>query len=295
MSNMTKREDLDDPRTTAMSQMNEDLQTEFESIRAEIEEQAHKNVLFYYKLGGRIRRIHANQQKYGEGAVDKMAGALDMDRGTLYKAMTFTDQYTKAQIDDYLNRGKEAGQVITWSHFSQLVAIPDEAQRKELIEQVLTNGLSVRDLKDEIAKRLGAGGLIERQITPRSILGGLSQVSTMSNKLLDKVGKAFDKSIVKPAANLRDEDVTQEMLDRVQASRTALLNVAKESGQKADKLDELANQLQKALARQDQKKAAEQKAADKKEEADKAKKASAKSSGNSKASKKKKARRPVTA
>lgn len=221
-----KTKETEQKREAAIASMNPLLRKEYEEIYGDILKQAGDNVTFYYKLGGRVDKVRQGAQ-YGDDAVDKLALAIDIDRSMVYRAMDFHSQYTSAEVKEILQRSSKAKRPVTWTHFSELLVVPDKQQRQELLELVLSKGLSVRDLVDEIRRRVhsGSGGL-QRDLAPRSVMGGLSQMAGMSKRLIEKFSGDFRRVVFDPLGGLTDNQVDDSLKKMVNDAEARLQELA---------------------------------------------------------------------
>lgn len=235
-------------RQWALAHMNEELRKEFEKIAEETQKQSHSNVMFYHKLGQRAQKIHDDKQKYGEAAIEKLAIALDIDRGLIYKAMTFAGQFSRDELKALMDRRTSGGNYITWSHFSQLVVLEDKRIRDQLVEVIFEEDLSVRDLQEELKKRIYSGAAGQRQASPRTIMGGLSQLLTMGSRLVYKFTNEFEEHVFDPLENIEADKITDEILNRVAMSEETLKVLAKQSAEKAKEMEKLRAKLLRQVA-----------------------------------------------
>ena len=235
-------------RQWALANMNEELKKEFERIAEETQKQSHSNVMFYHRLGQKAQQIHDDEQKYGEGAIEKLAIALDIDRGLIYKAMTFAGQFSRDEVKALTDRRTSGGSYITWSHFSQLVVLEDKGVRDQLVEVIFEKDLSVRDLQEELKKRIYSGVVGQRQALPRTIMGGLSQLLTMGSRLVSKFTNEFEEYVFDPLENLEADKITDEIINRVAMSEETLKVLAKQSAEKAKEMEKLRTRLLQQIA-----------------------------------------------
>jgi hypothetical protein len=79
---------------------------------------------------------------YGKQVIIKLAGDLDVSEAVLYRCLQFFEQYP-----DYkkVARARE----LTWSHYQELLGVPDDKQRLLLEKAITENGLT----RDEVRAR----------------------------------------------------------------------------------------------------------------------------------------------
>jgi hypothetical protein len=98
----------------------------------------------YWGIGKRIKEhllLHSERADYGEYLFDILAGKLGISRTTLYLSVRFFEFYPSIV---------PTSEQLTWSHIVELVAIEDDSARAVYEEQIISNSLSVRDLRNVI-------------------------------------------------------------------------------------------------------------------------------------------------
>jgi len=95
----------------------------------------------YWKVGKHIKTHllkHEDKTDYGDYVFKNLSKALDIDRATLYKCVQFYKQYPNIV---------DAPRQLSWSHFTQLLSIPQKNERKKIELTVIENNLSTRQLR----------------------------------------------------------------------------------------------------------------------------------------------------
>jgi len=119
-------------------------------------------ISFNYDRGcvaGEVRR----NPKFGDKGVETLATALSVDKSTVYKTITFSQMYSsKSELSKVVQRAKDSGFDLTWSHFASVVHVPEFSEsdphqnRKRMIERAIDEKLSVRELVTEVRSEFGA-------------------------------------------------------------------------------------------------------------------------------------------
>ncbi|MCB9772485.1 MAG: thermonuclease family protein [Candidatus Omnitrophica bacterium] len=100
----------------------------------------------YWNIGKSISEYILNgkdRAKYGEHVFKKLADDLNVNARILYQASDF---YRKFPI---LNARSQ----LSWTHFRELLTLPDSTQRKDLMEKARREGLTSREFKQLVQKK----------------------------------------------------------------------------------------------------------------------------------------------
>jgi len=125
-------------------------QRAYEEIRKLLDDQRHGKAAAWYAVGQKVVKITADST-YGKKAVAKIAEALGWDASLLYAAGRVAKRWSSQAFKKVLSRRDDVrGNRLSWSHFVELERVVDPKQCDLLIEQTLSEGLSVRDLKRTI-------------------------------------------------------------------------------------------------------------------------------------------------
>jgi peptidoglycan hydrolase CwlO-like protein len=100
-------------------------------------------------------------------------------------------------------------------------------------------------MEREIRRRAFAGTAGPRP-TPRTILGGLSQFTSMSTRLVAKFEEDFDQTVANPLGEVDGTQINDQLLDRVRASEEALADLSTRAGERAAELRTLLQGLETA-------------------------------------------------
>jgi hypothetical protein len=174
-------------------------------VRALAESLHQQDILQRYEIGTLVKGVTSNEQKYGERAVEMLAEYLGVQVAVLQVCRRFAKAYSKADVSRALLRVGQGGQRITFSHFGVLASVEGPtalAQRQELEDRILSEGLSVRELSQETKLLLGGprGNSPGRKVAvPKSVQSGLADMTRSTQKLLNRVD-AWEASVLGPLA-----------------------------------------------------------------------------------------------
>lgn len=149
-------------------------------------------VMTRYTYGKWIAAVMQDKRKYGDNAVKLLSVALGLSESLLYSFrslyLQWKDDYKTLQ--DIVERKNTAGATLTFSHFVLINKIPDSGDRLEMVEQCLSDCLSIDDLTRIVAEKYSTTkGDSKSTINPRNPLSGVAAMA----KVLDKVGDGHKK------------------------------------------------------------------------------------------------------
>ena len=141
--------------------MSDELFEIYEKEKKAYQEFRDDMISFNYDRGSVARTVRGNP-KLGDKAVEQLSKALSVDKSTVYKTITFSSMYTtKSELNKVVQRAKDSGFVLTWSHFASVMHLPSSSEtdphdnRRKMIDKAISGKLSVRDLMSEIKTEFG--------------------------------------------------------------------------------------------------------------------------------------------
>jgi len=198
-------------------------------VRALAESLHQQDILQRYEIGVLVKSVTNNEQKYGERAVEMLAEYLGVQTAVLQVCRRFAKAYAKSDVEQSLLRVGQGGQRITFSHFGVLASIEGPtalAQRQELEDRILSEGLSVRELSQEMKALLGPrGNSAGRKVAvPKSVQSGLADMTRSTQKLLNRVD-AWEESVLVPLGQEGaefSESLSEKLIDTEDFLRSAV-------------------------------------------------------------------------
>lgn len=134
----------------AVLELSEKHQRVYEDIRDLLDGQRHDKATTWYAVGQKVVKVMADAE-YGKKAVAKIAKALGRDATGLYEAGRVARTWSRQQFERLIEkRDIVRGNRLSWSHLVELLRVDESRDRNLLINKVLDEGLSVRDLEREI-------------------------------------------------------------------------------------------------------------------------------------------------
>ncbi|MDC0743210.1 DUF1016 N-terminal domain-containing protein [Polyangium mundeleinium] len=130
-----------------------------------------------YQLGELVKDAKTDEEKYGKKAVAQIAVSLGYDEKTLYRYALVAKAWSLDELNELLKQSSlKTGMPIGFSHLLEIAGIDDKRKRRKYVNQVLKEGLSVRELKVRItAERVAAGE--EPEIDTAKTLSGMRSAS----------------------------------------------------------------------------------------------------------------------
>lgn len=113
--------------------------------------------LVRFAMGAIVAEIKANPDHYGHSGVSAVATALGEDAPSLYRHATVAERWTASEVESLLARNGSGERPLSWSHIVLLGSVTSPAERARLIERVLAEGLSVRELTAIVGQDVAEG------------------------------------------------------------------------------------------------------------------------------------------
>ena len=188
--------------------MSDELFEIYEKEKKAYQEFRDDMISFNYDRGSVARTVRGNP-KLGDKAVEHLAKALSVDKSTIYKTITFSSMYTtKSELNKVVQRAKDSGFVLTWSHFASVMHLPSSSEtdphdnRRKIIDKAISSKLSVRDLMTEIktefggttAKRTSNRGT-EVASTIKQVISGTERYQSKMKSQLENVLQDFTEVV----------------------------------------------------------------------------------------------------
>ena len=203
-------------------EMGEKDRKAYEEIRDLLDGQRHVKATAWYAVGRKVMKIMAASE-YGKKSVAKIARALGRDASLLYDAGRVAKTWAPQRFAELVNkRDKVRGNRLSWSHFVELESIDGSGRRGLFLKQTLEEGLSVRDLKKEIAGPKPEEGSANDQAT--NVAKALRNFKAASETMVQNAPR-WDASIF-DVLDVQDKELlTPKMLQLLIDTRETLLEV----------------------------------------------------------------------
>ena len=100
-----------------------------------------------YKIGHIVRDITASEDKYGKGAVEKVAACVGLRKSTLYSCAKVAGAWTEERFGALVKVANSKGMPLSFCHLVVLAEVGDEEDRGTFTEQALNEALAVDQLR----------------------------------------------------------------------------------------------------------------------------------------------------
>jgi len=217
---MTNGSEVTEGAHTSIEDLPERLQEVYAKINECLVEEESNKIRARYEIGRQVHNVVRAPGTYGENAVKKLAEALNISESVLYRFCDVAEQWTPSQFERLAARRDEVrGRPISWSALTEIAEVADAGKRRDLLEAVFGEGLSVRQLRQRKGELLGHEVEASSPIQ-RSIAMGLGEVLELSRVLLDRQD-TWNKSVFAPIEGVGPEDNPAAILQRIEQTETA--------------------------------------------------------------------------
>jgi len=238
-----------------VSEMDPELKEVYERESKAYREFRDDMITFNYDRGcvaGEVRR----NPKFGDKGVETLATALSVDKSTVYKTITFSMMYpNKSELNKVVQRAKDSGFDLTWSHFASVVHVPEFSEadphqhRKRMIERAIDEKLSVRELVVEVKSEFGGATAKKSTAKDKVVQKLVKQVVDISLRYQSKLKTCLD-DIMTDFNDVVDKiDNPDELMENVQYMQETLGNLSEMLTRAKAYSDNFVSMAQARLAR----------------------------------------------
>lgn len=236
-------------RIATIESMNPLLRSIYEDIADELSEKIQDQVMFHYRVGSLAVKVHADTQKYGESAVTKLAKCLGQDRSILYKAMAVAEKFSEAELRGLVGQVSGERWQLTWTHIQLSLPLDDKKKIVSLLQWAIDGRMTVQKLQEEYKLRIKSSpnhrAMPALATTPKSTMGGLSQMLTMGQKMVTKFDDDFRRIIFDPLDHYAAGEVTETLLGQLAESEEMLKELAQRATDRASQMTKIRQRLVK--------------------------------------------------
>jgi len=228
--------------------MNPRLGEACNQIRGLLAKETRGSAQVRYCIGAIVRRVEKGGRRYGSRAVEKLALALGLDDSTLYVYAQVAGRWNKRAFKSLLGRKGKYGLPLSWSHLAELALVEDNERREGLIQATLQKGLSVRDLKRQIAfgpteddslpdegseSSAPAEG---RARVPTSVANGLVELTTLAKSWVERATH-LQTTVFTPLFKADRDEFDDEFIQQIKQARDAQRLLSDACKESLDQLD----------------------------------------------------------
>ncbi|MDC3985936.1 hypothetical protein [Polyangium jinanense] len=158
-------------------EMAPELRDRCDKVRKELAKSGPRDTRARHQLGELVKDATADAGKYGKKAVAQIAASLGYDEKTLYRYAQVAKAWSRDELNELLTQSSpKTDMPIGFSHLLEIAVLDDKRKRRKYVNQVLKEGLSVRELKSRIAAEFAPGGE-EPEINTAKTLSGMRSAS----------------------------------------------------------------------------------------------------------------------
>lgn len=216
MAEMTKKE--------ACGKMNNNLLTQYNAIKQEIDSVSKSDVMGRHKLGTKFSEVLTNQATYGDKACDLLAAALGVKPNYIYTHAKVARVWSTSEVAAIT----KANSCISFSHLIHIATVPDAEARKQLLADVKSYDLAV-DATVKKVKEIVKKTPDTNKESPQSPAKAVKKTKKMLDKLAawqeDFEALVFDPLTDDPEAYA--EEALMESLNELSAAFKDIEEMAK--------------------------------------------------------------------
>jgi hypothetical protein len=172
-----------------------------------------------YAVGKTIADIKGRPEKYGEGAVARLAASLEEDLPSLYRYATVAECWSPAQFEALLLRAGADGHHLSWSHLVLIAGVASPASRAHWTDRVLKDRLSVRELGALLSASMPAG-----DGQGRSAVASLGRIARISERWIGTLDSRVGAALATLASASRPSPGLRAALERLVTAQERLRN-----------------------------------------------------------------------
>ena len=219
-------------RKRVIEEMDDDLREVYERELKAYQEFRDDMISFNYDRGCAARAVRSNP-KMGDKAVERLSTALSVDKSTVYKTITFSSMYSnKSELNKVVQRAKDSGFVITWSHFASVMHLPTaedsdpHGHRRRYIDKAINEKLSVRELVTEVKAEF-SGNTAKRTVNRGSEVNGIiKKVIDSSSRFQAKLKSQIEEVLTDFQEVVDKIDKPDEFLGSVEEMHETLVGLS---------------------------------------------------------------------
>jgi hypothetical protein len=134
-------------RSALLQQMTPATRHIAQCVESTLAAENHQGLLARHDIGVRLNQAVNEKATYGLQAVQQIARYLGMGADRLYKLCAYAESYSREHLEELAARAMNSGARLTYNHLTTLLVLETAEERLSLIERILHESLSVRDLR----------------------------------------------------------------------------------------------------------------------------------------------------
>ncbi|TKC98149.1 DUF1016 family protein [Polyangium fumosum] len=175
-------------------EMAPELRNRCEKVRKALAKSGPEDARARYQLGELVKDAMADEEKYGKKAVHQIGLSLGYDEKTLYRYSKVAKAWPLDELNELLKQPyPKIGMPLSFSHLLEIAGVEDGRKRRKYVNQVLKEGLPVRELKSRITAESAPGRKGPESNTVKTLRG----MRSASKKWLAQV-QAWERLLPAP-------------------------------------------------------------------------------------------------
>lgn len=238
-------------RQTAIAKLDRPLLNIYEEVREEQTEVAQATLEAYWRVGTILKKVVDDSNTYKRASIGLLADALGLGQDSLYKAISFREQYTDAQYESLRALRMPTGEPLTWTHVAHLLTVSD-VQRREWFQ---ANAAKLGWSSDALLQAIRADRPNDRVpgsgrpfVQPKTILEGFRNLAVTAADVTRR-SEAVWGPIFEKAEQAPDEEIDQELLDQLKRTAASADTMLKAMSAHHERATALATRYADALER----------------------------------------------
>ncbi|WP_170229371.1 DUF1016 N-terminal domain-containing protein [Polyangium fumosum] len=199
-------------------EMAPELRERCDKVRKALAKAGPQDTRARYQLGELVKDAMTDEEKYGKKAVAQIAVSLGYDEKTLYRYAQVAKAWSLDELNELLKRSSKTDIPIGFSHLLEIAGIDDKRKRKKYVNQVLKEGLSVRELKVRITAERVASGEEPEIDTPKTLSGMRSASKNWLGRVRDweeRLLPALNEAPPPPEVRAKFEEMLEQQRELV--------------------------------------------------------------------------------
>lgn len=111
------------------------------------------SALNHYERALKFKKVMDKASHYGDGAIQKLAKAVGVHISTVYEDIAVPRRWTQHKFKQLIARKGPAEKPLSWSHCREIAKLMDDQLSEQLIADVLSDDLSVREVMARMSAR----------------------------------------------------------------------------------------------------------------------------------------------
>lgn len=210
-----------------------------------------------YQMGAFVDKLTSDDGQHDQQSVRQVAAFLNVDESLLYSYRALVKQFDLETVVEWSTKPMSDNTLISLSHWIALTRVKGEAEQRRLLNRVIKESLSARELHDlirsgEVAtRRTAAAGAGRKPRTPTSLGGGLQTYFGVLQRAAN-LHPVIQESVFARTPDMTEEDVNPVLVTRLQALEALLQREEEAVKQDRKSVQQMLARAQQLLAAKDE-------------------------------------------